>query len=474
MQLRSYQTDIIDRIYGAFEAHRRVMAQAPTGAGKTVLFAEIIKREYSEGRRVLLLVHRKELLTQASMKIFKLGVPYGLIAAGYTPSPSQQVQIASVQTAIRRKLPYKFDLIITDEAHHALADSYRSIYDQYPEARLLGVTATPIRTNGQGFQDLFDYLVEGPSVKLLISQGFLVQPKVFAAPLREDLTHIKITGGDYNEKALAELLDKAHIVGNIVEQWQRRAEGLKTVCFAINVQHSRNIVDNYRAHGISAAHVDGTTPSHERDAILRDFANGRFMILSNVGIVTEGFDVPAIECVQLVRPTKSLALYLQMVGRGLRPIEGKGQALILDHANCVFDHGLPEDDRKWSLQGVDRMPKPKQLACLDVKTKNVYLPNELPPHIEDIQLVEITVESARVQKLDSLVRTAKLKGYKPGWAWFKFVEEVGTPTVYEIQTAQRKLNFKRGWLQYAYEQFGHIQPSSTTQVKHEHEETANG
>lgn len=461
MQLRPYQTDLIERTYGAFANLRRVMLQAPTGAGKTVLFAEIIQREYQAGRRVLLLVHRKELITQACTKLFKLGVPYGLIAAGYVPSPSQQVQIASVQTAVRRKLPFHFDLIITDEAHHALADSYLSIYAQYPEARLLGVTATPVRTNGQGFQDLFDHLVVGPSVRSLIEDGYLVQPKVYAAPLREDLTKVKVTAGDYNEKALAEMLDKSYIIGGIVDQWQKRAEGLKTVCFAINVQHSKHIVEQYKANGISAAHVDGTTPTHERDQILADFARGKYLILSNVGIVTEGFDVPAIECVQLVRPTKSLSLYLQMVGRGLRPIEGKDRALILDHANCVFEHGLPEDDRKWTLRGVEKELKPKQLMCLDAKTKQIYQPQELPRHIEDVELIEVTLDSQRLSKLSKFIQTANLRGFKPAWGWFRFIEEVGRPSVYEIQYAQRTLGFKTGWLHHAYVEHGYVQSSTT-------------
>lgn len=468
MNLRPYQQDLIERVYGAFTGCRRVMLQAPTGAGKTVLFAEIIRREYAQRKRVLLLVHRKELITQACMKIFKLGVPYGLIAAGYDPSPSQQVQIASVQTLIRRKLPLHFDLIITDEAHHALADSYKSIYRNYPDARLLGVTATPIRTNGQGFEDLFDFLVPGPSVKELIDNGYLVQPKVYAAPLREDLSKVKVTGGDYNDKALADMLDKSFIVGGIVDQWKKRAEGLKTVTFAINVEHSKHIVDQYKSQGIPAAHVDGTTPSHERDAILRDFAMGKYLVLSNVGIVTEGFDVPAIECVQLVRPTKSLALYLQMVGRGLRPIDGKDRALILDYANCVFEHGLPEDDRTWTLRGVRKEPKPKQLACLDPKTRQVYQPHELPTHIEDIELVEINIDSQRIATLARFIAEAKKREFKPAWAWYRFIEKVGRPTIYEIQYAARSLGFKPGWLHYAYQEHGYTQPTTTPMKEASH------
>jgi superfamily II DNA or RNA helicase len=462
--LRPYQQDLKERVYRAFGAHRRVMMQLPTGGGKTQIFADIIRDAHAAERRVMLLVHRKELIDQAARKIFSMHVPYGIIAAGYTPSPSQWVQIASVQTAIRRKLLLHFDLIIIDEAHHALANSYREILKQYPDAKILGVTATPCRTNGDGFDKDFESLVCGPSVKDLIDQGFLVAPKLFASPLRMDLSTVKMTGGDYNDRALAELLDKQHLVGGIVDEWSKRAGGKRTVVFAINVEHSRHIVEAYRSAGITAEHVDGETPADQRDRILRAFGEGRIQVLSNVGIVTEGFDVPAIECVQLCRPTKSLALYLQMVGRGLRPASGKERAIVLDHANCVFEHGFPEQDREWTLQGIKKRKRPTQMFCFDREAQTFYKPRELPEHVREVELIELEYDEARLLHLYKFQKLARERGFKPGWAWFRFIDKVGTPTMYEITKAQHMLGFKAGWATYKLQEYGY---TSITQLRGE-------
>lgn len=461
--LRPYQSRDIERIYSAFDVVRRVMYVLPTGAGKTTLFSQIANDYEKSGRRVLLLVHRKELIAQAARKFFDHWIVYGIIASNIEPNPSRPVQIASVQTAIRRRLPQKFDLIIVDEAHHATANSYRDIVKQYPEAKVLGVTATPCRTNGDGFENDYDILIAGPSIRELIQDGYLVKPKMAVAPLRMDLKSVKLTGGDYNERQLAELMDNNILVGGLVRQWRKHAEGKKTIVFAVTVEHSKHIVATYNAEGIPAAHVDGTTPQPERDRILKDFAAGKYLVLSNVGIVTEGFDVPAIECVQLCRPTKSLSLYLQMVGRGLRPTKDKTHATILDHANCVFEHRYPQDDREWSLKGLVRKPQPKQLMCVDRLTQKAYTPQELPQHVEDIDLIEMEYDESRVYLLDKLIREAHGKGFKTGWAWFRFIEKIGKPTVYEIQQAQQKLGFKAGWERYQYIEHGYTDQHTHTQ-----------
>lgn len=457
--LRPYQTKLKTDIYHAFAHYKRVMAQSATGSGKTVVFADIIRDAHANKRRVLLLVHRKELINQAAEKIFALGIPYGVIAAGYTPAPSQWVQIASVQTAIRRKLPFHFDLIIIDEAHHSTANSYRDIVNQYPNAKILGFTATPCRTDGSGFQEDFDHLVCGPQIMDLIKQGYLVAPKMFISPLKFDLGSVKKTAGDYNEKALAELMDKKHIIGGVIENWKKRAEGKRTLVFAISVEHSKHVVQAYRDGGYTAEHVDGTTPSDERDAIFKRFKSGKTLILSNVGIATEGTDIPAVECVQLLRPTLSLSLYLQMVGRALRLFAGKDIAIVLDHANLVFEHGWPHENRHWTLMGIVKDKKPKQLMCLDTKTQRVYKPNELPEFIENIELIEVPYEESRIAKLRTLYKQAQRAKFKPTYAWYKFVEYLQKqgeiPTIYEIQTAQVLLGLKEGWVFHKKEEFGY-------------------
>lgn len=455
MQLRPYQMTLKHNVYQAFGACRRVMMQLPTGGGKTAVFADIIRDGHENGRRILLLVHRKELIDQAARKIFSMQIPYGVISAGYDPSPSQWVQIASVQTAIRRKLPMHFDLIIIDESHHATATSYRDIIKQFPQAKILGVTATPCRTDGSGFDKDFDVLICGPTVQQLIKDKYLVAPKLFASPLRVDLAAVKVTGGDYNERALAEILDKDHLVGGIVDEWNKRAQGKRTVVFAINVEHSKHIVAAYQAHGIMSAHVDGTTPTDARNRILKQFSEGRIQVLSNVGIVTEGFDVPAIECVQLCRPTKSLALYLQMVGRGMRPADGKERAIILDHANCVFEHGYPQEDRDWTLKGVKKKKAKTQLFCFDPTAERFYKPKDLPEHIQEVELIELEYDESRIVHLMRFLGEAKKKGYRAGWAWHRFLDKVKKPTVYEIQQAQQLLGFKPGWKDHQYQEHGY-------------------
>lgn len=461
MNLRPYQQRLIADIHGAWTKHRRVMAQLPTGGGKTIIFNSIIHKAQKEGKRCMMIVHRKELITQAGRKLFKMGVDYGVIMAGYDSRYSAMVQLASVQTLIRRSMPQGIDLLITDEAHHATAQSYRDIYATYPNARFLGLTATPCRTNGEGFADLFDTLVCGPGVAELIAGGYLVAPQIFASPTALDLSKIKKTGGDYNERELAAAMDNKRLVGGLVEQWTKHCYGRQTVTFAITVEHSKHIVEQYRQAGISAEHIDGKTPQERRDKILADFAKGQFKVLSNVGIVTEGFDVPEIEVVQLARPTTSLALYLQMVGRGLRPAEGKGKAIVLDHADCVFEHGFPEQDRTWTLKGINKKEETGRKVMARDKTGNMFMSNELPANITDIELVEVDYSQARIKALEKCIAEAAQYSPKPAAGWYRFEQNVlkgGRATEYEIQHFYRitpKWDKKNHFISYKMVEYGH-------------------
>lgn len=448
MELRPYQADLVRRTEEALDSYRRVMMQAPTGGGKTVMFAAMARDWHRQSKRVMLLVHRKELVNQAAMKFFKMGIPYGVIAANYTPQPSQYVQIASVQTAIRRKLPSRMDVIIIDEAHHATASSYRTIVNLYPEARILGVSATPCRADGSGFEKDFDHMVTGPQVSELIEQGYLVAPRVLAAPIRQDMNALKVKAGDYDNAELDALMNNRSMIGGLVDQWKKHADGMRTVTFAVNVEHSKAIVEAFTAAGVAAVHLDGTMDADTRDRIIRGFSTGQYVLMSNVGIVTEGFDVPAIECVQLARPTKSLSLYLQMVGRGLRTLEGKDTAIILDHSNSVFMHGLPQSRRDWTLKGVERkkVARPKQLMCFDRATGRVYEPRELPAELADFDLVEVDYDPERIGALIKESKSAERNGFKPAAAWYRWLKKHSPPTEHEIRIAQQLCKFKPGWV----------------------------
>jgi superfamily II DNA or RNA helicase len=218
----------------------------------------------------------------------------------------------------------------------------------YPNAVILGLTATPCRTGGRGLGNVFETLIKCPSVAELIRSGHLVPPKIYA-PMRPDLSGISIARGDYIESQLAQRMNTAPLVGDIVEHWHRLGKGRPTVVFTVNVPHSVHLRNEFRRSGILAEHIDGSTPIEERKSILARFATGSVDVVCNCAVLTEGWDRPEASCLILARPTRSLVLYLQTVGRVLRPALGKTDALILDHSGAVFVHGFPDDEIAWAL-----------------------------------------------------------------------------------------------------------------------------
>lgn len=346
--LRPYQENAIEEIkYRFLCGDKRVCLVAPTGAGKTTIAAELIKRTIAKGKRVLFMAHRTELIEQCASRLDLFGVPLGIIKSGTKRSnPKAPVQVASVQTLIRRQLP-EANIIIIDECHRVMGNTYLEILSSYPEARVIGLTATPIRLDGKGITDVFQSLVEASTVGDLISDGVLVKPKVFG-PSAPDLSDIKMTAGDFNQKQLAEVMDNKSITGDIVKTYVDKSIGRRAVCFATSVSHSLNIVDEFKRAGISAEHLDGETPAEQRAMILQRLADGAIDVVSNVNVLTEGWDCPNVEVVILARPTASLSMYLQMVGRGVRSAPDKRGAIVLDHAGNTIRHGFSSQDRDWS------------------------------------------------------------------------------------------------------------------------------
>ena len=353
--LRPYQIDVVIRVESRVAAgQRRALVVLPTGGGKTILAAKIIGDHVKRGERVLVLAHRRELISQASSKLHAVGIDHGIIQAGFPTRPGEHVQIASVQTlharAVRSaamEMPAA-DLVLVDEAHHVRARTYRRILAAYPDAIVVGLTATPCRSDGRGLGVCFDAIVEGPSIAELIAGGFLVPTKVYA-PAIPDLAGVAIRGGDYVEHKLAQRMDDIKLVGDIVTHWHRLADRRRTVVFATGVAHSLHLRDEFRRSGVMAEHIDGETPLVERDGILARLAAGTIEVVCNCAVLTEGWDRPEVSCLVLARPTKSMALYRQMTGRVLRPAPGKVDALVLDHAGAIFEHGFVEDPVEWSL-----------------------------------------------------------------------------------------------------------------------------
>lgn len=351
--LRDYQLRAVDAAVALVRAgKRKILLVAPTAAGKTVTFAEIVRRSAEKEKRCVIVAHRRELITQASNKLDAFGVEHGVILAGHKRwKPWEPIQVASIQTLTAREhtRPKSCDLIVYDEAHHTRSATSEALLKWYPNAVILGVTATPWRSDNRGLGEIFEesYVVATP--KQLLSEGYLVPCTgfVFQSPNLDALKRTR--GGDFKQDQLDELAKDVRLSGDVVAQWLGRAGGVRTVVFAVSVDHSLTLAEKFRAAGVKAEHLDGNTKLEERAEIIARLRSGETRVVTNVNVLTEGTDIPELECVVIARPTASTALYLQMVGRALRTHPGKTIARLHDHAGCVAAHGGPFEDRDYSL-----------------------------------------------------------------------------------------------------------------------------
>lgn len=371
--LRPYQQNGLSQIMRAWrEGARSVLMNLPTGGGKTTIFGELTRALASVGKRVVILAHRRELIEQASTRLREFGVRHGVVMAGVQPTPYLPVQVASIQTLVRRSAS-PADLVIIDEAHLSTAQTYLKILESYPTARILGVTATPWRLSGKPLAGAYDACIVVATPAELRGQGFLSDYMGFSY-LAPDVSKLKTTAGDYNERESADAMSEGVIVDNIVEQWQAHASTLSTVVFAVTVEHSRQLAERFRTAGVPCEHLDGQASVEARRAILARVASGQTRVLCNVGIAVEGLDIPRLKCCVLARPTKSLARAIQMMGRVRRPWNGVA-ARIHDHAFVIKTHGLPDSDRDYSLGSA--LEKPPSLKTCQ-KCRALYLESRCP------------------------------------------------------------------------------------------------
>lgn len=447
IHLREYQQKIIldcRRIFS--DGSKSICIQSPTGSGKTLLTAQMLKTAAARGHGSLFIVHRRELVNQSIEAFKQLNIPHGVIASGFNHTHRAAVQIASVQT-LSRRLSYirKPSFIVWDECHHCGAKSWEKIYESYPDAWHLGLTATPVRLDGRGLKKYFTQMVQGPEVRWLIDNKFLSEYKLYA-PSTVNLQGVHTRMGDYANNELAGVMDKPTITGCALSHYKRLALGKRAVIFAVSIEHSNNIVKQFNEEGLNAAHIDGKTPTQERDSLLKKFARGEIKVISNVELFGEGFDLPAIECAIMLRPTASTGLYLQQVGRALRPYPGKEAAIILDHAGNALRHGLPDQKREWSLGGYEKNKSssstvhirlcekcyaaqtPGGTSCkfcgyvFEVQFREVV---EKEGELVEIQANQEIAKQDAVNELwqavtrEQLIALAKKRGYKnpPGWAW---------------------------------------------------------
>lgn len=339
----------------------------PTGGGKTVISAAIIQGAVLKGSFILFLAHRRELIDQSCAKLEDFGVlNYSVIMSGDKRyNPLAKVHVASIQTLMKREFP-PADLIIIDECHRAASKSYRDVLANYPKAKVIGLSATPERLDGKGLDDIFDELVEVITIGELINRERLIKPTLYTGKFDSTLlAGIKKRQGDYAEGELQEAVDTPKLVGDIIANWKKHANGKLTVAFACGVEHSRHIAQEFFNAGIPAASIDGGMPLAERRAIIADWRKGYIKVVVNCMILTEGFDFPELECCILAAPTKSIAKALQMIGRIMRTANNKFGAIVLDHAGIIDEHGAPHLNRVWTLLGdKDRKKKDKEVDTL--------------------------------------------------------------------------------------------------------------
>lgn len=493
MMLRDYQQKMIEGVRASLaKGNKAVCLTAPTGSGKTHVAAEIIEKAKDKGSNVLFLAPRRELVYQLCEKLDAARIVYGVIMAGESQSVYPQVQVASVSTlharAIQRnkiELP-PASVVIVDECHWGVGGRNQKIIEHYKNSGsiVIGLSATPATTSGKALGVLYDDLVLGPSVRELTNQGYLVPAKYFAGE-KPDLDGIKVTAGDFNQKQLGERVNQPKLIGDVVTNWARIAQGRQTFVFAVNVAHSMSLREEFASIGVESEHIDGTTPLDERAEIMRRLKSGQIQVLVNVGVMTYGVDFPPVSCIAMACPTKSIIKYMQCIGRGLRTFDGKQDCYVLDHGGCVDnpDLGFVDDPRPWSLEGDTTVQERQQSAGKEAKPidcpkcKAQFKAAKVCPNcghemggrykkaIEalEAELKEVKRDKSRkVENWDmrqksnffaELKRYGQEKGYKPGWAAMKYRERLGVwPNHPDIKHApSRPVSLEtQAWLKHSF------------------------
>ena len=362
-KLRPHQVEAKERIFNSWNLYRSILLQMPTGTGKTFLFSSIVNdilRYYKDNRiklTVLIVVHRLELIEQISETLDKYNIGHGIIQGNTEQHLWQRIQVASIQSLISERNVVNvsrldFDYIIIDEAHHAVAESYKQLMDLFPNSKVLGVTATPWRLKNESFLPIFDHLITTPQISWFIKNHLLSDFNYISikpdSEIQKLIRKTKVAeSGDYMIPDLSSVFDKQSIRAQLFSSYKKFADGRKGIIYAIDRCHANNIANTYSANGIPAVMIDCFTPKEERAQMVDAFKRGEIQVLVNVEIFTEGFDCPDVSFIQLARPTRSLALFLQQVGRGLRPVPGKDNTIILDNVGLYNVFDLPDADRDW-------------------------------------------------------------------------------------------------------------------------------
>ncbi len=438
IQLRDYQLELIDGVYQSMsKGNKNIMVQSPAGSGKSVTMSEIARRATDKGNNVLFVVHRRELVEQIIGTFIANNVDMQLCHVGMVQTVSNQ---------LKRNKVTEPSLILVDEGHHALARTYQNIFEEFPNAYVLSFTATPWRMSNKGFTEVFTDLILGKSVKWLIDNNRLAPFKYYSVNLLQNIQMKHNATGEFSNASIEEAMQKT-IFGDVIENYQKFAEGKKTIVYTHSVEMSKTVADKFNSNGYKAMQVDGKTPKDERELAMKLFRSGEIKILVNAELYGEGVDVPDCECVILLRPTESLTLFIQQTMRAMRYQPNK-QAIIIDHVGNYSRHGLPDTEHNWLEHFEGTSKKSNQSDSIPVKecescyavVASAYtvcpvcgeeFPKEDPTEYqidESRELEEITEdniirlnfkEPKDCKNMEELYQLAKDRNYKPGWAYYQ-------------------------------------------------------
>ena len=411
--LRPYQTQLLDQIRQSMRSHRRVCAVMPTGAGKSVVIAAIIHAAAAKGRRVLLLAHRRRLINQLSRTVGSWGIEHDVIVPG-RHQRGHGIAVGSVQTVVRRLdklLPP--DLIIIDEAHHLTRDNqWGQVVGHWPDAYLIGKTASPQRLDGRGLGEVFDDLVVGPTPQWLTDEGFLARARIFCPPTTMDTSKLRKVRGEFDMREAAAALEQAKIHGDAVEHYLKIVAPGTALVSCVSVEFADAMAARFNAAGISARAITGGCSEDDQEQIFDDLGRGVIKVVTYCEMLSEGVDVPSINAAILLRPTASVTMYLQQVGRCLRPKADGSAAIILDHVGNVERHGLPTEERNWTLEGRD---KRKRDAAPSVRMcPRCFAANATTAQVCSECGHEFTTEARELQQLDGELIEIGLNFYNVG------------------------------------------------------------
>lgn len=372
LSLREYQLDGLETLRGGFQrGHRSMLYVLPTGGGKTVVFCRIAELAAAKNKKVAILVHRQELVRQTCLALKSIDVTHGTITAGQKNISDDSIQVCSVMTLARRleRLPEThFDLIVVDEAHHATSGAWQRILNHFHYAKILGCTGTPERLDGKGLKDVFSLMVEGPDTKELTDLGYLSPARVFVPPNNLiDRNALRVRAGDYRIEEIDKPMSDRKLIGDAVAHYKKYLDPKTAIAFCCTVNHAEIVNNAFTQAGIKSKILHAKTSDKERQEMIEDLGTGKVQVICSCMVISEGTDIPSVGGCLLLRPTKSLSLYLQQVGRCLRPVEGKQNAIILDHAGNVKEHGLPTTTRFWTLEGKKVRQKREAKEKLSVK-----------------------------------------------------------------------------------------------------------